>query len=257
MTKYLICLLFCLCTPLIADCHVFDEKLFLDHLKNNPTIEQLYYPNLNGTLLLIDRILHDPHRSIDAQCSEHLNQLRRGLLAKERWALLCEYITVNCTYWVPNPNTEIQTIKLIQLRTDYESNGFPKDGRLNGDYSNLGYFDQCLSVPEREMRSGHRFETKFCLISVSTPEWSDLVHDRRFARYFSPLQESTKEMFKFNYGKIFGLCLPSSCDTDAVLESANRMLLPPDLRATSQRFCSTTTKFKSNQPYAITEIVAL
>ena len=145
----------------------------------------------------------------------------------------------------------------MRFLTDYESNGFPKDGRLNGDYNNLGYFDQCLSIPEQEMQGQKSFETKFCLVSVSTPEWSSLVQDGRFSRYFSPLQESTKEMFKFNLGKIFGLCLPSSCDTDAVLASINRLLRPLGLNATSQQYCSTGPKSRSNEPFATTEIIAL
>ena len=90
-TGRLFCLFFCLGAPLIADCHVFDEKLFFENLKTNPAIEQLYYPNLNGTLALIDRILHEPQRTIDTECTNSLSRLKHGLLAKERWALLCEY----------------------------------------------------------------------------------------------------------------------------------------------------------------------
>lgn len=90
---------------------------------------------------------------------------------------------------------------------------------------------------------------------MSTPEWSRLVQDRRFSSYFSPLQESTKEMFKFNLGKIFGVCLPASCDTNAILDSVNRVLLPLGLNASSQRYCSTRTR--SGEPFAITEIIAV
>lgn len=79
----------------IADGHVFDEQLFFDHLRDNPAIEQLYYPHLNGTLGLIDRILHDPRRTVGSECSNHLNQLKHGLLTKEKWALMCEYDDVN------------------------------------------------------------------------------------------------------------------------------------------------------------------
>ena len=91
MTKafYLFCLLFCMLR--IAECHVFDEKLFFDHLKNSPAIQQLYYPHLNGTLDLIDRILQDPRRTVGRECRDHLGQLKHGLLAKQKWALLCEY----------------------------------------------------------------------------------------------------------------------------------------------------------------------
>ena len=101
------------------------------------------------------------------------------------------------------------------------------------------------------------FETKFCLISISTPEWSQLIEDKAFNRYFNPLQASTKEMFKFNFGKIFGVCLPSSCSTQAILKSVNRHLLPLGLNATSQQYCSTSKTSKSNEPFTFSEIIAL
>lgn len=142
--------------------------------------------------------------------------------------------------------------------TDYESNGFPKNGRLNGDYNNLGYFDQCLSIGEKEMKQQEvsSFETKFCLISISTPEWNQLLQSEQFSNYFNPLHESTKEMYKFDFGKIFGVCLPSSCSTRSVLESINRILLPLGLNATSQQYCST-KQTKSNEPFTFIEIIAM
>lgn len=207
--------------------HVFDEKIFLDNLKQNTVIQQLYYPHLNSTLYLIDYILNDPISSISDQCAIDFNQIKNGLLMKDRWALLY-----------------------------YESNGFPKDGRLNGDYNNLGYYDQCLSIGEKEMKVEKSIETKFCLISISTPEWNQLVATEQFSNYFDQLKDSTKEMYKFNLGKVFGVCLPSSCRTESVLKSMNRILLPLGLNATSQQYCSTKQSI-SDEPFTYTQIFAM
>lgn len=106
------------------------------------------------------------------------------------------------------------------------------------------------------MKIDQNFETKFCLISINTPEWKQLVEDKRFNNYFNPLQESTKEIFKFNYGKIFGVCLPSSCNTKSILKSINRLLLPLGLNATSQQYCSTKTS-RLNEAFTFTEIISV
>lgn len=87
---YLFCLLFYLSNFLIVNSHVFDEELFLNNLKDNFAIEQLYYPYLNRTIDLIDFLLHDPQRTINKECSKNLNQIKDGLLAKEKWSLLCK-----------------------------------------------------------------------------------------------------------------------------------------------------------------------
>ena len=72
----------------LKECHVFDEKLFLDNLKGNDVLEQLYYPYLNKTINLIDLLL-DNSINLNNKCNHNLNQIKNGLLMKERWALLC------------------------------------------------------------------------------------------------------------------------------------------------------------------------
>ena len=75
---------------MIADAHVFDEKVFMENLKENPVVQQLYYPYLNKTLNLIDYILTDSKSTISRQCAHDFNQIKNGLLMKRRWALLCK-----------------------------------------------------------------------------------------------------------------------------------------------------------------------
>lgn len=105
------------------------------------------------------------------------------------------------------------------------------------------------------MDVGSSFETKFCLISINTPEWNQLVSRPSFNNYFDHLEASTKEMFKFNFGKIMGVCLPSSCDTQRVLQIINkRILIPFGLNATSQKFCSTKA---SDKPFALSEMISV
>ena len=108
------------------------------------------------------------------------------------------------------------------------------------------------------MNSKFKFDTKFCLISINTPEWNQLITmNNDFNNYFNPLQESTKEMFKFSFGKIFGVCLPSECDTSQVLNIINnRLLLSLGLNATSQKYCSTKNS-KSNQPFTFSELISM
>ena len=77
---------------MIVDNHVFDEKLFLDNLKDNSVIEQFYYPYLNKTINLIDLILRDSRKAIGKECTRNLNQIKTGLIAKDKWALLCKCI---------------------------------------------------------------------------------------------------------------------------------------------------------------------
>lgn len=87
---YLFFLVFCFLKLSTIDCHVFDEQLFLDNLKSNRAVEQLYYPYLNNTLDLIDLLLDDlSHNTRMNKCAANLNQIKNGLLLKDKWALLC------------------------------------------------------------------------------------------------------------------------------------------------------------------------
>ena len=111
-------------------------------------------------------------------------------------------------------------IKLIFI--DYEATGRLQGGFLSGYNLDLGNFDLCMSIEASASdETGDSFDGRYCLVSIQTPLF-ELIKQQDFYSAVDTVLPNTRTMIEFQHGNVLGLCIPSNCDVNRLIESFNR-----------------------------------
>lgn len=211
-----------------------DTDHYLHYISQNSVLRQFYFPHHNQTIHLIDLVLNDEQRSTGAACDSSLSHLRNGLINFEDWAVKCRemqnFLLMQIsesfmTLASPRPLELVnQLTKLILLHTHpvYEASGKPKNGKLFGYNGDLGDFDQCLSIQTELPGQARQFRGQYCLVSLQTEEIEWIKRQPIYHKNSVGLSESSRFITDFSLGTVQGVCLPSTCDINDVLDSVNK-----------------------------------
>lgn len=71
----------------------FEKNVYLETILNNENAFKWFNPGWDQYLSLFDLILNDQNRSISFECENSLRTIKRGLDAREEWALKCKTLT--------------------------------------------------------------------------------------------------------------------------------------------------------------------
>lgn len=131
--------------------------------------------------------------------------------------------------------------------TDFESNGAPKKGFLNGYYHDLGKSQLCLSIePSSLNQTVDNFRSQFCLVSVQTAYFENVKKEQSYQDAVRRLHAKAKFIVDFSYGSVLGFCVPQTCDVKQLLLPINRALSSYEMKAIVQTKCAETTFYDSS-----------
>lgn len=100
--------------------------------------------------------------------------------------------------------------------------------------------DLCLSIESINSNkfTDDSFNGKFCLISIRTPFFEAMKEQQIYKSVQNSSLPTTRYLIDFSYGSVLGLCIPSKCNIEELLEPINRNLRKYQLEVIPPKHCT-------------------